>query len=242
MHPAVSRDGKTLYFASDMPGGYGGYDLYSVRYSGGTWTRPENLGPVINTSGNEVFPYIHPDGRLFFSSDEHKSIGKLDIFYSKSIGNKWQAPFHLKPPFNSPKDDFGLIADDKFESGYFTSNRGRTDDIYEFQALLPTFESCEEVKENNYCFVFYEERENNLDSTSLRYEWDLGDGTRVRGLEADHCFKGPGLYPVNLNVIDTLTGDIYFSEASYDFLLEDIGALFQGPAAVFYNTRYSFCR
>ena len=88
--------------------------------------------------------------------------------------------------------------------------------------MLPNFEFCQEIQENNYCFTFFVEGTMDLDSTTLKYQWDLGDGTKVRGLEADHCFKGPGTYSILLNVIDTLTGEVFFNEATYEFLLENI--------------------
>lgn len=142
-HPAVSPDGKEMYFSSNMPGGQGGWDIYVVSYMrrGKTWSVPLNLGPTINTKGDEMYPYLHTDGTLFFASNGHMTLGGLDILYSTGSGQEWTAPENMKSPINSAADDFGVwLATDK-ESGYFSSNRegGRgSDDIYSF-----TMKPCE---------------------------------------------------------------------------------------------------
>lgn len=143
-HPALSADGKTLYFISDMPYGCGGTDIYkstliNVNDSVMEWSVPENLGDVINTAGNEMFPYIHKDGTLYFSSDAHNTLGGLDIFSSSFDGNNWSSPENLNYPINSPKDDFAFVlnADDK--TGYISSNRNDLDKIYEIKLADPVF-------------------------------------------------------------------------------------------------------
>jgi outer membrane protein OmpA-like peptidoglycan-associated protein len=137
MHPSLSKDGQTLFFCSDMPGGYGGKDIWSVTYSkrGKTWGDPVNLGPEINTPVHEGFPHIAEDGTLYFSSEGHATIGGLDIMYAKGSGTEWSTPINMKPPMNSGADDFGMISNSNNENGYFSSNRegGRGgDDIYHF--------------------------------------------------------------------------------------------------------------
>lgn len=137
MHPALSPDGNKLFFASNRPGGYGGMDLYSVERKEGRWEKPLNLGPDINTPGNEVFPFLHESGMLFFTSDEHKGFGGLDIFMIDISSRKWGRVINLGEPFNSSEDDLGLILSKDGEQGYFTSNRvGGVggDDIYFFEA------------------------------------------------------------------------------------------------------------
>lgn len=142
-HPALTSDNKTMIFASDMPGGQGGRDLWMSKYNNRDkkWGTPENLGPQINTPGNELFPYISAAGDLYFSSDGHPGMGGLDMFKAKQLSeNKWGEIDNLKFPLNSPQHDFGLIFDGSESRGYFTSNRkvagakGR-DDIYNF--MLP---------------------------------------------------------------------------------------------------------
>lgn len=133
-HPTLSRDGLLLYFASDMPGGFGGTDIYVSRYIGGEWTKPVNLGNMLNTKGNEQFPFVDDLGNLYFASDGHKGLGALDIFYATLTGGSIvQAIEHLDGPINSPQDDFGLITDANRQGGYFSSNRrDGNDDIYRF--------------------------------------------------------------------------------------------------------------
>jgi len=221
-HPCICNNNTKLFFISDIQGGHGGTDIYVCDLENGKWGSPKNLGSVINTSGNEVFPYYHPGGRLYFASDRHKSTGGLDIFYTFMEDGKWQKPVRLDEPFNSKSDDFGYISDDPEETGYFCSNRNGTDDIYFFRSTFPHFGTCPEYEENDYCYVFYETSNYNLDTIPMVYEWDLGDGTKERGLEVEHCFSGPGEYKIQLNVIDTITGEVYFNQAAYDFLIEDI--------------------
>ncbi len=133
-HPTLTRDEQYLYFASDMPGGFGGTDLYVSRYQNGQWTRPVNLGSTVNTRGNELFPFVDDAGNLYFSSDGHKGLGALDIFFaSLSAGMSVRTVEHLDAPINSAQDDFGLIADPNRLGGYFSSNRRNgNDDIYRF--------------------------------------------------------------------------------------------------------------
>jgi outer membrane protein OmpA-like peptidoglycan-associated protein/tetratricopeptide (TPR) repeat protein len=134
-HPALSPDGKTLYFASDMPGTLGGMDLFYSENTGSGWSKPKNCGPEINTAQDEVFPYVRKDGKLFFSSRGHITIGGLDIFSSTGEKSNWSEPENLKAPFNSPKDDFGIYYFDDNLTGFISSNRfgGKgSDDIYQF--------------------------------------------------------------------------------------------------------------
>jgi outer membrane protein OmpA-like peptidoglycan-associated protein len=133
-HPALNAVGNILIFASDMPGGYGGTDLYySVRSGKGPWTRPVNLGKKINTEGNELFPYLDKSGSLYFASTGLAGLGGLDIFQVPLKDMKAEAaPRNLGAPLNSSTDDFGLIISDDGKSGYFSSNRKGNDDIYQF--------------------------------------------------------------------------------------------------------------
>jgi peptidoglycan-associated lipoprotein len=136
-HPAISKDGNTLYFVSDMPGGYGGMDIWYTKKVGGDWAEPVNAGSQINTAGNEVFPYLHADGTLYFSSDGHLGMGGLDVFKTEEIQKGWKV-VNMGHPFNSKHDDCGVIFEDDAERGYLSSSRGirRTgDDIYAF--VLP---------------------------------------------------------------------------------------------------------
>ena len=134
-HPSISADGQTLYFASDMPGGYGGVDLYRAELlaDGSSWGEPVNLGAQVNTAGMDAFPHIAADGNLYFASDGHAGYGGLDVFEARKDGDSWAEPINLGRPMNSSRDDYGLIFNENKTSGYVVSNRyggkGR-DDIY----------------------------------------------------------------------------------------------------------------
>ncbi len=133
-HPAISPDELKLYFVSDMPGGVGEKDIWVAERSsvGEEFGRPVNLGSVINTKGNEMFPYIRNDGVLFFSSDGHPGMGGLDIFKSEKNNGSWSEPQNLGYPVNSSRDDFGIVFKNDQIKGYFSSNRAgrRGDQIY----------------------------------------------------------------------------------------------------------------
>lgn len=133
-HPAVSPDGKYLYFASDMPGGYGGKDIWRIDLNERAGSL-ENLGPQINTAGDEMFPYVRTDSLLYFSSDGHPGFGGLDLFRARlnTTGDRWSID-NMGVPMNSPGDDFGITYGEG-EQGFFSSNRGDArgyDHIYEF--------------------------------------------------------------------------------------------------------------
>lgn len=140
-HPSLSDSGEWLFFASDMPGGYGGTDLYVVKIAkDGTMGTPQNLGPTINTIGNELFPYFK-NGILYFSSDGHYGWGDLDVYQSTFLeGVKFTTPKNLGSPINSNKDDFAYVVDSTDTHGYFSSNRAMgkgDDDIYYFTKSKP---------------------------------------------------------------------------------------------------------
>jgi len=136
-HGSITADGKTLYFTSDMPGGFGGSDLYVSTNDGTTWSTPKNLGDKINTSGNEVFPAVHTDNVLYFSSDGLASLGGLDIFKTEKEGDSWSSPKNLNFPLNSTADDFAYIINQDDTTGYLSSNRKGTDRIFEWAKVAP---------------------------------------------------------------------------------------------------------
>lgn len=138
--PAFSRDGKTLYFSSNRPGGLGGLDLYRVNMdASGRFGNPVNLGKEVNTAGDEMFPYVSEDGKLYFASDGHPGLGKLDLFIAVRSGGKITVE-NMGAPYNSNMDDFGLVMSKKGDI-FFSSNRaGGTgdDDIYYYEAPQKT--------------------------------------------------------------------------------------------------------
>ena len=145
-HPALSPDEKTLYFASDMPGGSGLSDLYKVSIEGDGFGTPQNLGAVINTEGRETFPFIAQNGDLYFSSDGHLGLGGLDVFVSeqKQDGSYGEG-YNIGEPVNSSSDDFTFIINSTSGLGYFASNREGgmgSDDIYSFKQIEAPIKNC----------------------------------------------------------------------------------------------------
>lgn len=139
LHPALSADGKRLFFASNRGGAdtYGGFDLYMVEFDGQQWGQPINLGPEINTPRNEAFPFYHESGTLFFSSDGHPGQGGYDLFMIDISSRRWGQLRNLGAPFCSPSDDLGLVLIPDATRGYFTSGRAGgygQDDIYFFES------------------------------------------------------------------------------------------------------------
>ena len=137
-HPALSADEKVLYFASDMPGSLGSFDIYSVNINKGAFDTPKNLGPIINTDKREQFPFISADNKLYFSSEGHLGYGSLDVFVSDINGNEYSKPTNIGLPLNSNLDDFSFNIDSNTKEGYFASNRegGKgSDDIYQFKEI-----------------------------------------------------------------------------------------------------------
>ncbi len=146
-HPAINKRETVIIFASDMPGGQGGKDLWYSEYNKRekSWGKPVNLGAAINTKGDELFPYLDKDENLYFSSDGHIGLGGLDMFKAdKTAENKWGNIANLQYPLNSAGDDYGIIFDKNTEQkGFFTSNRegGKgKDDIYNFSLPEVKFE------------------------------------------------------------------------------------------------------
>ena len=140
-NPTISADGKTIYFASDMPGGYGLFDIYKAGInSDGTIGDPVNMGQKVNTEGQEMFPYISSNNTLYFSSNGHLGLGGLDVFYTKEIDGKMAPIRNIGIPINGNADDFAFSLDEETEEGFVSSNREGgigSDDIYAIKKLQP---------------------------------------------------------------------------------------------------------
>ena len=135
-HPTVSADGSRLYFVSDRPGGKGGTDLYVCKWQRNTWSRPVNLGSQINTPGDEMFPFIHSSGTLYFASNGRGGLGGLDVYRVDLSQGSEAKVYNLGYPINSSRDDFGLITDESETTGFFSTNRNAgpgDDNIYHFR-------------------------------------------------------------------------------------------------------------
>ena len=136
-HPAWSPDGTRLYFTSDMPGGYGGMDLWYIRRNGTTWEYPPvNMGPMVNSAGDDVFPSLKGNDTLFFASDAHITFGGLDVLFTvRDSTGAWGAPMHLDYPLNSQSDDFALTFNPDGKSGFVSSDRYGYDRLLKFNIV-----------------------------------------------------------------------------------------------------------
>ena len=136
LHPALSPSGERLYFASDMPGGFGGMDIYYSEKDNGRWNPPVNLGPNVNNEGHQAFPFVASDGRIFFASDGHVGLGGYDIYFTtEKAAFEFALPENLGAPVNSTADDHSILVLEDGNFGYFSSNRtggAGKDDIYAF--------------------------------------------------------------------------------------------------------------
>lgn len=219
--PWISPDGERLYFASDKPGGLGGSDLYYSQWSNDYWAEPVNLGPVINTRGNESYPFMNAAGEFFFSSDGHPGFGGKDIFFSRPADTTWIEPVCLDAPINSQYDDFGIFTDTLMSRGYFSSNRDKSVDIFQFSTINPQIFYSTPQKENNYCFTFSDKGSIVIDSVNLQYVWSFGDNENASGSTVSHCYSGPGNYVVRLDIIELETGRLFFTKLLGTLQLRD---------------------
>lgn len=220
--PSLSSDGKYIYFASDMPGGQGGSDIYYSELIGGQWSKPVNAGTGVNSSYNENYPFIHTSGRLYFSSDRTGGFGRLDVYYTTLVDGKWDDPEILPDPVNSSFNDFAFVAERDPQKGYFSSDRRRNDDIYSFASIIIRKTDCDTLADNNYCYELIEENAVKFDTMPFRYEWNLGDGNRKVGPSVIHCYPGPGTYLIKLDVVNLITGEIMYNEKSFNLDIKDV--------------------
>jgi hypothetical protein len=215
-HPAISEDGEKLVYVSDQGGNS---DLYLCDKTSSGWSRPVPLPDFINTDGREMFPSFF-DGRLYFASNGRNDSRGMDIYYSVWKEGNWQKPIRLKEPINSEFDDFGIAFVDD-EHGFFSSSRSeKSDDLFRFAPIDPTFENCKEIQEPTFCYLVEEQAMRANDTLPIVYEWDLGDGNIKRGLKVEHCYSDTGYYELSLNVRDTITGNVYTGVSELELLIE----------------------
>lgn len=211
-HPTLDAKGTTMYFASNMPGGYGGYDIYKSTYQREQWGKPVNLGPAINTEKNEVFPSLVKN-QVYFSSNRGE-IGGLDMYLFSLIDSSATL---LDTTFNSEFDEFGWTSDELGEKGYFSSNRDGQDGIYSFEFIYPEFNGCDSIVETYFCYTLEDEYALELESTSgLVYIWNVDD-KKLPGVSVDYCFPETGDYEITLDIVDTVINQTFY-EQSYIYL------------------------
>lgn len=231
-HPAISADGNTLYFASNRVGGHGGTDLYFCTRGEQGWSAPQNLGPAINTEGDEAFPTVDEEDNLYFSSTGHAGLGGYDIFKTKKVNERWRRPHNMGAPINSHKDDHGLLLDPGAESGYFSSTRNSEttdDDIFYFKydkaislrgrvtddgdlsalddALIRVYDMDGNLLFEDYTDVDgYYDFNLSPDKCNYRLEISKGDDYAKQELMIEHCDSRLKLYDMG----ETLIGELSY--------------------------------
>jgi len=211
LQPSISSDGKYLFFASDMPGGQGKFDLWYCEFINNDWSAPVNPGPSVNSSADEKYPYMHSSGKLYFSSDREAGSG-LDVYSTSLYYGQWDEPVRLPEPVNSSYDDFAFVASENVSTGYFSSNREGNDDIFDFKSNIKRSAVCDTLKENYFCYRYTELNAIKLDTVPFRFLWRFGDGGKAEGISVVHCFKGPGTYINRLDIVSLLTKEISYNE------------------------------
>lgn len=220
--PSLSPDLKSLYFVSNRPGGYGGMDIWVSHFEFGLWQMPINLGPQINTAGNETAPFISSDNRsLYFASDGHLGLGGLDLYLSKKIKDSvWEMPINLGTPINSSADDHSIFVCPNGKNAYFASDRNNADgntDIYETSipsglapegtvfALCTVYDSLTKDPALLGSVTLYD----SLGNEWAQYHANKGDGSILMSLPLNKTFS----YEVKGFNYTTIQGTINFPEA-----------------------------
>lgn len=227
-HACFSNNGERLYFSSNMPGGFGGLDLYySEKDKEGNWQEPINLGKDINTPYDEDAPFYYaPTNTLYFSSKGHNTMGGYDVFATEpQSDNRYLFTRNIGHPVNSPADDvfFSLINNNPW--GFFSSNRGEGEGLMDNYI----FDLTPSVHFKNCLPATSAQLEVTLDATAsvdeggvpVMFVWDFGDGSLATGKKVTHNFRYPALFEVHLHVIDSLSGNLELDEYVVEVDLRD---------------------
>jgi len=202
--PSLSQDGRTLYFAANFEDGLGGFDIYRSKLKSGGWSTPENLGPRVNSEGNEIYPFIHPLGRLYFSSDgrdDNKAV--FDLFETAFTYGEWFEAIKLSSPMNTLSNEYQIWLSEDFKEGFLTSNRrSSSKEIFVISTSIPEFESPEPIKKTFYTYMLRDRMLDSVDTNLFRYYWLINDTLELPGHEVIYRFPEPGLYDCKLMVYD----------------------------------------
>ncbi|MFT7248464.1 MAG: outer membrane protein OmpA-like peptidoglycan-associated protein [Arcticibacterium sp.] len=218
-HPAFMKNERVLFFVSDKSGGFGGTDIYYSKYEGGRWFEPKNAGSSINSSGNEMFPYVDENNILYFSSNGLPGLGGLDIFSVPLSFNALPSGLvrNLGAPLNSSYDDFGILTDGDLETGYFSSNRKRgagDDDIYSFKRLGEKY-GCKDVL---LSVMVNDDRKDLAGLKVSFYELSYPEGKKERMLnskgELDLCLRSDAEYYFEMTEVGFESVRQYFSTSN----------------------------
>jgi hypothetical protein len=219
--PSISADGQTLFFAANYKDGLGGFDLYRSRLRGGAWSKPENLGPNVNTPDNEIYPFIHPSRKLYFSSNGHdKNVAGFDLFQTAFVGGNWVKAIKLEAPFNSLSNDYQVWFSEDFKNGFLTSDRrSGSKEIFTFDTDIPEFTSPEPIRRTYYKYLLHDKNLDTVDYNLFRYSWVINDTLELPGNEVQYRFPGPGIYHCKLMVYD-IQLDTLITQDSQDLTIK----------------------
>ena len=228
--PSISADGTSLFFVSDRPGGYGGYDIYkTIRNTSGEWSQPVNLGPLINTSGNEKAPFIHPDSKtLYFSSDGWMGVGGYDIFYTRlQDDGTFHKPDNLGYPINSTEDEVGFFVSTDGTHGYFASNKFKVRGGWD----LYSFELYNKARPEKVLFIRGTVKdENSFEPVKARIELKNVETKRVKEVALDTITGNyVAVTPFDNDYIMTIKKEGYVYESKY---FSKVDTLLKKPATI----------
>ncbi|MCU4163269.1 PKD domain-containing protein [Carboxylicivirga caseinilyticus] len=215
--PSISPDERFLFFISDMEEGMGKTDIYYSENINGEWGPAVNLGERINTSESELFPFYHPNGKLYFASNGHGGLGGLDIFYTYQTEDGWSEPVAMDN-INTEANEFSCYINEDEMWGIFASDRDGSDNLYRFDQFFPSFETCNIQEEDSYCFEFYDDvtQDEEMSRGPYKYQWTFNNTESAMGDTVIHCFTGPGEYNVRLSLLDTSIGEEMFALSDYN--------------------------
>jgi len=217
--PSLSYDGRTLYFSANYEGGLGGFDLYRSELRGGAWTKPANLGPQVNSEGHELYPFIHPKGLLYFSTDgRDNNTGGYDLFKTAEVRGKWYDAVKLESPLNTLSDDYHVWFSEDFKQGYLTSNRrSRSKEIFELRTNIPELSNSAPVKKIHYKYQIRDPKLDSVDNTLFRYSWLINDTLELPGHEPIYLFPDTGVYRCAPRVFDIQLDTFLISDTVYSW-------------------------
>ncbi|HKR07281.1 MAG TPA: OmpA family protein [Bacteroidia bacterium] len=237
-HPTISSSGSKMFFVSDMPWGYGGTDIYMVTWENQKWSNFQNLGPRVNSPGNEMFPFLLNDSTLYFASDGNYGLGGLDVFMTTYDGDLWSTPSNLGYPVNTSHDDFSFIMDSTERFGYFSSDRvGGVDKIFSFTKNPPKITVAGIIMDKLTSLPLGKTKvylKDLLDKDSSRTATTANDGKYILSLEQNRNYRiSVGKNGYYSTFTSLATSGLRSSHAfNVDFRLEKINV---GKSAISYS-------
>lgn len=243
--PSISPDGNTLYFSAKYPDGENGFDLYMSEFNGDSWTEPENLGPSVNTPHEEIYPSIHPSGRLYFSSNGHDDNREgFDLFETTLVEGEWSKAVKLSEDFNSRQNEYHVWFSEDMRAGYLSRGRGSrsgTKDIYEIITNLPPLDNAKSIKKTFYKYRIYDRNLDSVDTDLFSYSWTINDTLELPGHEVIYRFPDLGYYVCKMNVYDIQLDTLFEGQSviNIDISLHE-QAVITCPDTIIVNTPVVF--